>query len=915
MSLPERFEDLAPKQKADGLRAAKPAALKEFQPAAPQYVASVLFDQLILDTEADQKPTLLTREELRTLIDRDFPGVTEDALEQAPTIVAKRLRDFIFLYPEDAPKWQLRFVGPTESARRGSRARGYLYLTCKTSPANRTTPPKYVDIQHPALQPALTPAHAPERGPHQLRRLPDNFTGREQLLVEAQQTVTTDDISIVGIRGFPGIGKTTFALALAERLAPRFPSQIFLDLKGNTTTPLTSHDVMTHVILAYRGGQGLPVESTALAGLYFTVLNEQRALIIFDNAKDAAQVQPLMPPQGHFLILTSRQIFTLPNLHPIDLPLLSPDDAQDLLKKIAPRCASEAPRIAALCGHLPFALCAVGSALERARDVAPAEYVKRLEHRRTRLELTDSATDVSVESSLSLSCSLLPRRVRQRLEALCVFPYTFDRDAAAYVWRTDKISTSAALSQLTNSWLLGYDAVTDRYFLHDLMSDYACSRLRTWRRFLLRYRYVVHYARLAVTADRLYQNGVSHKGLQLFRSEWPNIEAVLNLLEQHWPAFLAYVLDGCRHCLARHRPPSQRLRWLEAATARRLKKQLRARLMLDIAIAQRDLGDLERALDSAHRARQLSTEANETRAKAVASDIFVRALIGLVGIREETQPAVAALDAARSSGDSDAIQQALHHLGQRYLSSGAFLKAAECFQEQLSLAGNLGSFDEILPILHDIAVAYERAGEVSSAVEWSREELRVALRHGATVHESAAQGRLALCYERQGDIANANASYERRLQTLRDLDATIPSDDIQFVSREAYQWSRLEFPDRSAVLANLALQLAREIGNRPAESHALLVLGLAHGYRGDYPAMKQFLEEAGDLATSVGCTHLRAAADYVLSHLAAEQGDIAAAIAKAESVLAVSEQLPFFDPSGIRSHLTKLRHDPADLQE
>jgi len=772
----------------------------------------------------------------------------------------------------------------------------------------------YLEFQHQVLKPEVSSA-PPVPTPHELRRVSDNFTGREQLLEETLQLVTTADLSTVGIRGFPGVGKTTFALAVAERLAPRFPSQLFLDLKGNTATPLTSHDVMTHVILAYRAGQPLPVESTALAGLYYTVLNEQRALIIFDNAKDAAQVQPLMPPHGHFLILTSRQNFTLPNLHPIDLPPLTPAHAQDLLKKIAPRCASEAPRIAALCGYLPFALCAAASALERARDLAPAEYVKRLEQRRTRLELIDTATDVCVQSSLSLSCSLLPRRVRQRLEALCVFPHTFDRDAAAYVWRTDKTSASDTLSQLTNSWLLGYDDVTDRYFLHDLMSDYARSRLRTWRRFLLGYRYVFHYARLAAVADRLYQGGAPYKGLQLFRSEWPNIETVLNLLEQRWPAFLAYILDGCRHCLARHRPPSQRLRWLEAATARRLKKQLRARLMLDIAIAQRDSGDLERALDSAHRARELSADANETRAKAVASDIFVRALVGLVGIQEVTQPAVAELDAARSSGDAEAIQKALHNLGQRYMVSGAFLKAAECFQEQLSLARDRGLCDEMLPILHDIAVAYERAGEVSSAIHWSREELMVALQYGATAHESAAQGRLALCYERQGDIANANASYERRLQTLRDLDATIPSDDIQFVTREAYQWLRLGLPDRSAVLANLALQLAGEIGNRPSESHALLVLGLAHGDRGDYPAMKQLLEEAGDLATSVGCTHLRAAADYVLSRLAAEQGDIAAAIAKAESVLAVSVLLPFFDPSGIRSHLTRLRHDPADLQE
>ncbi|MBV8546607.1 MAG: YIP1 family protein [Acidobacteria bacterium] len=111
--------------------------LKKLQPGAPQFVAAVLFDQLIRDTEESRRETPLTRDQVREAVERKFPGsVTPQGIEAAPTRVAEHLRHWSFRYPEDEPRWNLRFEGPTESARRGSRARSaYLYLTCNASPA------------------------------------------------------------------------------------------------------------------------------------------------------------------------------------------------------------------------------------------------------------------------------------------------------------------------------------------------------------------------------------------------------------------------------------------------------------------------------------------------------------------------------------------------------------------------------------------------------------------------------------------------------------------------------------------------------------------------------------------------------------------------------------------------------------
>ena len=135
-----KFEDLPREEKAKALRAAKGEVLKEFEPGAPQFVASVLFDQLIRDAEDGlTEATPLTRDAVRDAVEEAFPSqATASGLEAAPTRVAEVLKNFTFGYPEDNPQWQLSFGGPTASARKGSRARSaYLYLICKAIPAEQ----------------------------------------------------------------------------------------------------------------------------------------------------------------------------------------------------------------------------------------------------------------------------------------------------------------------------------------------------------------------------------------------------------------------------------------------------------------------------------------------------------------------------------------------------------------------------------------------------------------------------------------------------------------------------------------------------------------------------------------------------------------------------------------------------------
>jgi hypothetical protein len=87
---------------------------------------------------------------------------------------------------------------------------------------------------------------------HQLPPPPRDFTGRVRELEELMSWIERGGVTISGLQGLGGVGKTALALKLAERLAPRYPdAQFYLDLKGAGEQPLPVAEALAHVIRAY----------------------------------------------------------------------------------------------------------------------------------------------------------------------------------------------------------------------------------------------------------------------------------------------------------------------------------------------------------------------------------------------------------------------------------------------------------------------------------------------------------------------------------------------------------------------------------------------------------------------------------------------------------------------------------------
>jgi hypothetical protein len=144
----------------------------------------------------------------------------------------------------------------------------------------------------------------PEQRPHQLRAPVGDFVGREQEIDRLTGALTTGEsaAAICGLRGMGGIGKTELALVVANQIKEQFPDgQIVVELFG-ASNPITPEAALQTVIRAFEPQAKLPDDLPTLTQWYRASLNGKRVLVLADDARDTAQVRPLLPPAGCALL-------------------------------------------------------------------------------------------------------------------------------------------------------------------------------------------------------------------------------------------------------------------------------------------------------------------------------------------------------------------------------------------------------------------------------------------------------------------------------------------------------------------------------------------------------------------------------------------------------------------------------------
>ncbi|NJQ07864.1 AfsR/SARP family transcriptional regulator [Streptomyces lonarensis] len=341
-----------------------------------------------------------------------------------------------------------------------------------------------------AADEALAPEPQPDREaeamvePRQLPAAVSDFTGRRSMVRELGDRLGSAGGSVMAVSalaGIGGVGKTTLAVHVAHAARDHFPEgQLYADLRGESAGPADPAAVLAGFLRALGTPEAtIPEGVDERAALYRSLLDRRRVLVLLDNARDAAQVRPLLPgaPSCAALVTSRVRMIDLAGAHLVDLDVMSPEEAIELFAKIVGAERVRAEREAAMdtvaaCGFLPLAIRIAAARLAARRTWTVAALARRLSDERRRLdELT--AGDLAVKATFELGYGQLNPAQRRTFRLLGLAEgHDISLHAAAALLAEEPDRAEELLESLVDTSLVE-SAAPGRYRMHDLVRLFA----------------------------------------------------------------------------------------------------------------------------------------------------------------------------------------------------------------------------------------------------------------------------------------------------------------------------------------------------------------------------------------------------------------------------------------------------------
>ncbi|MQM27901.1 AfsR/SARP family transcriptional regulator [Glycomyces albidus] len=641
------------------------------------------------------------------------------------------------------------------------------------------------------------------------------FAGRERELKLLSTIADAESARIAVVSGSAGMGKTAVAVHWAHRAAADFPDgRLYADLRGfgPDESAADPGEVLRSFIEALGDAPAaVPVGTEERAARFRRLVADKRMLLVLDNARDPAQVRPLLPgATGCAVVVTSRNRLTglIASTGALVVPLeaMSEPQARAVLagRLGGERLAADhdaVQRITDACRGLPLALSVVAATAASRPGDGLAVLADELDAATPLdgLGAADPATDP--RTLLHWSYRQLSPEAARLLPLLALHPGPdWAAPAAASMAGTGLHPTRAALAELVEANLLLWTPER-RYRFHDLVRAFATelAAQAPEERDAASLRLLDHYLHTAYAAERLLDPARSPIRLPPLRDgvvpeRIADGEAAMRWFAAEDAVLLAAVdhaaaIGRDAHCwrLAWTLPNylNRRGRWHELAlvSGRALDAATREGDTVAQARALRDLGQtcsrLER-FEAAHahltRALALSQDDGDERGQAHAHH-----LLGRLWRRQRRLPE--ALDATRrahalfrSVGDRTGQARTLQAIGFHHLVIGEYAAALPYCEQAMDLFRALRDPISESAVRDDIGLIHHHLGDHPRAVAEFEHALARFRELGFRPGEAEVLGHLGDAHHAAGEDQDARRNWEASLAIYQDLDQPAAKD-------------------------------------------------------------------------------------------------------------------------------------------
>lgn len=653
--------------------------------------------------------------------------------------------------------------------------------------------------------------------------LPETFVGRDDDLAELKKNLrsgveneTSAPVQVLtAVHGWPGIGKTTVAAALARdrELEKVFPDGVLFASLGQEP------DILSTLVTWARAlgvgdlsdAESVPEASARLSA----AMREKRALLIVDDVWEAAHAASLaVGGRRCGTLVTTRLSRVAHEISPkaegvYRLGVLSKEEALELLEQLAPDVVSQHPeeslQLVRELDGLPLAIRVAGGLLaaESYRGLDVPGLLEELREGKRLLEeeappsyvqAAEQEVPVTVIALLRKSTERLRALYRKRFAMLGVLPprpISFDVPAAQDVWdmRSDPAMT---LRALTDRGLIE-PAGDGRFQMHSLLSAFAISmieedaELPSVREIQLRR--LRHYEAKIFHLNEAYNQGgdEQRRALEALGQDYESIRAahawaLAHMYEDKEAArsVTDYVSAGSNIFLIRL-PPRELIRWIE--------KGIEAAGML------------------------------EFREDAKAHNANLGAAYAMAGDPRSALPNFEqALRDARENEDRPAESAALGNLGRAYYSFGDHENAIKYNQDCLEVARETEEWRTEAQALGTLGESYAATDQVQEALRSFKDSRDVSRANKDSYTEARTLRKLGIFYRQLGNswrarvFFDAAASVFEKLGDELECNRTLLSLGILCMKEEEYEdamdyfdrvidWSEENDDERSLALA------------------------------------------------------------------------------------------------------------------
>jgi DNA-binding SARP family transcriptional activator/tetratricopeptide (TPR) repeat protein len=784
-------------------------------------------------------------------------------------------------YPLDEILAGHRMVALFRSGRQSDSLRAYREIRARLTAEGIEPSPGLAQLHERILRHdpelAITPVYRRADKEPQPNTLPadiGDFVGRAEEIRQLTGEAGPPIHPVRVIAGMAGVGKSALAVHIGHLMKARYPdAQLHLRFRAHDQVrePLSPADALRELLsMLDVPTTRIPDSLPERAALWHAELASRRALVIFDDVAEPAQVRPLLPETGDclFLVTTRRRYPDWGHARAMTLRVLPQDDAISLFAQIAGREVSHEPdetaEVTRLCAFLPLAIRLAASRLRTGATPALTDLIEELrDHHRGHGPVDD--LNHRIQAAFELSYRQLTTGERRFLRYLGISPCTeISADSGAAVSGVTIAAAQAALGTLSDHHLLE-EISPGRFGFHNLIRAFAAARFADEEpapqaRFAVG-RLADYYIRaIQQAAETLHgRPAEARPGWTWLESEWGNVLLVARYCSRHeWKRRCADLIHALGDFLVvgGH--------WDDALAANLMALQAcrdlddlpgAARAAFDLSLISLLTGRSEEALPHAADAAAAFGLLGDERGRAAALDRVGIIHRNTARFRYALAYHREAIDIYREAGDTRGLAEALNHSAVALAELGRHAEAAESFDEALRICRTDGDLRGQAKTLNNIGVANYNRGYHKDAMRSWQESLDI-------FHQIGGRQNLALLDHNMGQLHQYKGNYRAAISLYRQVLAVYRSiGDVQHQAHALADigsvYQATDQFDEALAHYEQAASLGAAAGDQYVSVRVLCGIADAHFGGGRLGAALEKYEEAARLSGEIESPYLK----------------------------------------------------------